>query len=252
MLLFNKKNILILTTSLILGLNINTFSLAEQQPRENSSRFRVVFIPPKEAKPHTTAGGSSRGLERCPQDQNLSQPYLTALLPSSKVGFTKESYLTIFIYIPETIADQAFFSIKDKQNNDIYQTVLPLDRKGGIVGIKLKKDIAALEIGKQYLWSFVLMCNNQLRPDSPMVQGEIIRLKSNEQDNFSTDYHQLLQRFIDNAQAGIWYDTLSGLVQVHTSNPNDENVAQIWSDFLNSVGLNFVADQPVLEVKEVY
>ena len=251
MLLFTKKNILVLTTAFIVAFNINTFSLAEKQPKENNSRFRVVFVPPKDTKPQTTAGAASRGLGKCPQDTDLSKPYLTALLPSTQVGFTRESHPTIFVYIPVTTAEKAFFSIKDNQSNDIYQTILPLSGKGGIVGLKLNKDTPALENGQPYLWSLVLMCNNQLRPDSPIVQGEITKLEANDQDNLATDSNELLKRVTDNAQAGIWYDTVSGIAQVQTSNPNDESLVQIWSDFLNSVGLDMIANQPLLEIKDI-
>jgi hypothetical protein len=248
---FTKKKIGIWTISLMIGLNLNTVTLAQKQPKQNNSRFRVVFSPPQDARPKSTAGGASRGEEKCSQDANVPLPYLTALVPPNQVGFTKESHPTIFVHIPLTTTSKAFFSIKDEQENHIYQAYLLLDQKGGIVGLKLPKEASPLEIGKQYLWSFVLMCDNKLRPDSPMVQGEIKRIASNQKNNPHPDSVDIFKKVVNNAQSGIWYDTLTHLAQLKTSSQDNQNPQEIWSDFLKSVGLHAVAYQSLLPTQEI-
>lgn len=247
------KKLVIYGVSLMTAFTLNTVCFAGNQSKNNSSRFRVVFTPPAGVRQATTVGGASRSLGKCPKDVNVNEPYLTALLPNTRVGLTEKTHPTIFVYIPSTTADKGFFSIKDKEENTLYQTTINLEEKdkGGILGLKLPSNVPSLEDGKQYIWSFGLICEAQLLPDSPMIRGEIKKITSTDDGNSLTETTNSLDIVTQKAEAGIWYDTLSDLAIIQKKDKNNQNSQEIWQTFLDSQGLNSLNSKPLLKTREI-
>ena len=48
------------------------------------------------------------------------------------------------------------------------------------------------------------------------------------------------------ANAGLWYDTVTSLVQLREANPNDPQLAEDWTDLLQSIGLDAIAQAPLV------
>ncbi|NJP18000.1 MAG: DUF928 domain-containing protein [Hydrococcus sp. CRU_1_1] len=159
------------------------------------------------------------------------QPYITAVLPSDRYGLTVESHPTFLVYLPPTVAQNAFFSIKDENDRDHYQTFLPLTQKSGVMAIKLPADALPLETNKTYKWSFVIMCDSSLRPDSPLVEGEIQRVEMNSSLSSQLKGATLIQQAALYGKAGLWYDTVATLAEIGRSQPNDLELATIWETY---------------------
>ncbi|NEQ23043.1 MAG: DUF928 domain-containing protein, partial [Microcoleus sp. SIO2G3] len=145
------------------------------------SVFQVTFDPPGDGKPDNTAGGASRDSGQCLQDAIASQPTITPLMPTSNRGLTAVERPTFFVYVPQTSAQKAFFTLKDKDESYYYQVTLPILGTAGIVSVKLPADAPALEIGKSYQWSFVTICGESLAVDDPRVEGQIQRIELNQE-----------------------------------------------------------------------
>lgn len=210
------------------------------------SPLKVTFQPPGEDRPRETAGGASRG-EQCPQDTNVN-PYITPLIPAGNTRLlTATARPTFFVYVPQTSAQKAFFSLQDEQHNNYYQSFLTLDRQSGIASISLPADAPALEVGKPYRWYFVLMCDNILKPDSPLVEGHIQRIEPALALISRLEEATPLERAALYGEAGIWYDTLATLAQLRRSNPNQLTLATNWEELLKSVGLEAIASQPFVD-----
>jgi Domain of Unknown Function (DUF928) len=212
-----------------------------------STAARVVFKPPGDRAPRTSAGGASRDTSACgiirskPVEENV-----TPLLPESNIGLTLAEHPTIFIYVPETRAKVAFISVQDTSDNNIYQDYLDLPEKSGIVQIKLPTVSPGLKIDQKYRWSLAMICTQALEPDSPFVSGWIHRVSVGNTLNNSQNSTVGLDSVIELAASGLWYDTLSTLAELRRSQPNNQILATSWQDLLNSVGLSAIANKPVI------
>jgi hypothetical protein len=121
--------------------------LASQNPTlPGHSVFQVTFEPPGDGKPDNTVGGASRDSGQCLQDAIASQQTITPLMPTTNRGLTLVERPTFFVYVPQTSAQKAFFSLKDKDESYYYQATLPMPETSGIVSLKLPADAPALEI----------------------------------------------------------------------------------------------------------
>lgn len=212
------------------------------------------YQPPGNLGKPQTAGGGTRGTSKCPLDAELPnpQPPLTPLMPLlapniGSVGLTVSEHPEFFVYVPETSAKSAEFILIDEEDNDIYQTSLPLSGEAGIVSVSLPEDQPPLEADKNYRWFFAVICDPQNRFDELVVDGWTQRREIDE------DLAAKLERktrpsdrsFIY-AQNGIWHDALSILAaEIRQGNSNDLAMVK-WKQLLESAGLNKVTEVPLL------
>ena len=136
----------------------------------------------------------------------------------------------------------------DDQEKEFYDTtvLLPqaaLQNRGGVVEFKIPEVDAGLTIGQNYEWSLVLMCNGELRPDSPTLSGFI---KKVEAKNIDVDEASSLDRAIAYGGAGIWYDLLSTISSMRAEGSNVTDSSQYWADVMSSVNLGVIADAPIV------
>jgi hypothetical protein len=221
---------------------------AQSASQNLNAPIRITFEPPDEDRPKDSAGGASRNGGKCPQDPKNVEPYVTPLLPVNRYGLTVESHPTFFVYLPPTTAQKAFLSIRDEDERDRYhyQTFVPLMQKSGVMGLKLPADAPPLEIGKTYKWSFVMMCDNRLEPDSPLVEGKIQRIEMNSAMSGQLEGATALERAALYAKAGIWHETLTTLAEIKRSQPENSEIIGIWEDLLRSVELDAITTQPLI------
>lgn len=207
--------------------------------------IKVTFEPPKGDKPMDSVGGATRG-EQCFQEAALLNPQLKLLVPASNQGLTVAARPTLFVSVPQTTAREAFFSLQDEQGNQHYQTILPVPDRSGIISIQLPEAAPGLEVGQSYKWSFVIMCDDTLRPDSPLVEGYIQRIQPESALGERLESSSPLEQAALYAKSGIWHDTLAILAQLKQSQPNDSALAANWEELLTSVGLEQIVAQPLI------
>ncbi|MBO3457215.1 DUF928 domain-containing protein [Aetokthonos hydrillicola] len=206
------------------------------------SAAQVTFNPPKEQAPKSSIGGASRDASTCGADMTATtKASVTPLLPNTNIGLTIAEHPAILVYVPQTKAKKALFGLQDEQGKQSYQTTLALPQKPGVVEIKLPSSVSALKIGKNYRWSLVMICTEELEPDSPWVSGWIRRVESNRNLN----NQPTLELAFKLANMGIWYDSLSTLAELKRKQPNDLKVTTSWQELLKSVNLNAIAEAPL-------
>lgn len=241
-------------------------SLGSAADSAAGSAARVIFQPPTDEKADDSRGGASRpSAIKCRGDR-ASDVALTALIPHSNQGLTVASHPTFFVYVPPTSAPQIYFSLKDENNLGIYQTMLPISGQEGVISISLPTDQPALEIGQTYSWSVGLVCQ-PTQTDMPWVKGTVQRVETEASIAASQPgANPTIYRAVLYARSGIWYDTLTTLFQLRqpdnltsdltdnlTSNSNGDRAIdrgllhQNWVNLLNSVGLEAIADRPLLD-----
>lgn len=225
-------------------------SSAESQTQNllNQQPISVTFDPQGEGKPNTSAGGASRSPDGkiCPQDATAARTSITALIPVSHEALTVAKHPTFLVYMPQTSAKQVFFSLQDENQNNVYEATLPTTGEGGVMSIKLPADTPELEIGKRYKWYFTVMCGNALRPDSPIVEGEIRRVEAGTATSSQINRVSALERAALYGKNGIWQDTVVTLADLRRAQPTDPNLTATWEQLLDSVGLEAIAKEPLL------
>ena len=218
----------------------------QTQSSSVSSDLNVTFKPPGKSKPDYTVGGASRDNGRCPEDARDSSPSLISLIPVNNQGLSIAERPTFFVYVPATVAKKAFFSIKDKNEDYYYQTNISLPSSPGIISFQLPVDAPVLEVGKDYNWSFVMICGQTLRPGDPEVRGTVKRIEQTSALKAKQEQLSPLARASAYANEGIWFDTLATIAQLRQSQPSNQTFASTWVEILESVGLEEIATEPLL------
>lgn len=221
-------------------------------------QLAMAFEPPAgQGTPAKTAGGASRG--QCLRADQAPPVPLTALVPALSTpntpepemkGLTVASVPSFFFYVPAESGKEAAFSLKDENNNDIYQTKLPIEGKSGIVEIQLPADVPPLEIGQTYRWSFGIICEAKTPEQAPevvFVSGEIQRTEPDSGLKSQLQAAQPLKQAELYAKNGIWFESLHTLAQLRQTQPDDANLARQWEELLGSVGLEVIANQPFMD-----
>ncbi len=244
---------------MMLGLSVAVFSGLFTQVQAQSQRTLrsestsseitpiVNFEPPDEQKIGRSRGGASRPTDiKCSRDETYSPP-MTSLLPASQQGLTVATHPTFWVYIPQTSAPQAHFTLKDENNRGVYQTRFPIKKAGRILSISLPQDKSPLEVGKTYQWSVALICQ-PTQTDIPIVGGKVKRVESNSvlmtHQSVGTNSEVLLEQAVSYGKEGYWYDMLNNLAQLRQTHPDDKIITTNWINLLNSEGLEKVANKP--------
>lgn len=215
--------------------------------------IRIDFEPPPDApgEPKQSAPGGTRG--QCKQDNNSPIPTLTLLIPASSQVVTISEHPTFFVYVPPTSAQEGELVIKEKINPDeakvIYQKTFALTDIPGIASFKLPDNANKLEIGKNYQWSFALVCNSEDR------SGDLVKFATIERTEISPNLAKQLEnakpieRAALYAKNGIWPETLITLAELRRSQPEKPSLKIIWEELLKSesVKLTDIAEEPLVE-----
>lgn len=237
----SKSSICLLTLGMVIVPLLPVKAIAQETNRQ----FKVTFDPPAEDMPRSSMGGASRTVNQCiAQNQNSSTSF-SALLPASNQGLTTASYPTILAYLPETSAENLFFSWRDEDNQDHYQAILPIQKEGGIISLSLSENAPPLEVGKSYQWALGIMCDGRLQPDSPMVQGQVKRVELASGIQNRLDDNISLKNAALYGENGLWYDTVTTLAQLKAAQPGDRELESNWNELLNSVGLAEISKAPL-------
>ena len=246
-------------TILSLAVCLLVFSLnwpsrvGSQLPPGSSAQIR--FAAPPESTPAFARREEARS--RCPCYN--SPQTLTALIPASNLALTTATHPTFFLYVPHTAgatqtgtrpsARERFdveFQLADEQEHEIYQTTFAITGTPGIVSFTLPPAAPALEPNKYYRWYFEVICDREDRSGDSVVSGWSRRLEP------SPSVLQALKQASPQlqpaiyAQAGLWHDTLATLAELRRSQPNDSRLTTAWVELLKSVGLDKVAQEPLV------
>jgi hypothetical protein len=127
----------------------------ETQITDSTTLMSKAFNPPNEGEPAQTVGGASRGL--CSGGDIAS------------VSFNQTSS-ALTAQLPAGMAEQVFFSLRDANNNTLYQGFIPVENnQAHITGDVL----GSIDANAGHTWSMAVICGRALRPDSPVFRGNL-------------------------------------------------------------------------------
>ena len=238
---------------IVLSCGLTTVAIADTET-EIKTETTILFRPPREeSKPEKTEGAASRNNRVCSQDiaarnlelQSQRRSNLTAVVPDGDYGLTVAERPTFWVSLPTTSAKKVILTLKENGHNPHWQQSANLKEKAGIIGIKLANEAPALEIGKEYQWTIILVCGNQPHPNDPVVTAKIKRVNKLQivRDSSFDDY-TALERATVYAREGIWYDSLDILIAEKSSLTDWNN---LWFNYLQSAGLAELGDEPIID-----
>lgn len=229
-----------LRIALAMGLVLSSFStLAMAQG----------YIPPNRGLPGRREGGGTRG--NC-LDQQQQLRTLVALNPTTNFSVTVSELPTLYWFVPQSTAKSAEFVLSNAQGEELYTLTFPITGQAGIISVKLPAiaNSTALEIGKDYQWSFTVVCDTQDLSGNPSTSGWIQRREVTPELTQQLAGVAEGDRFSVYRNAGIWQEALTNLAEQRRKQPNDPSIQSRWRDLLQSVGLEGLASAPIVSCCE--
>jgi hypothetical protein len=106
----------------------------------------------------------------------------------------------------------------------------------GVISISLPETPeSALEQGKFYHWYLKLYCATSTREEADLVvDGWLKRVSKSLENQSSTEISH------------IWYDSVTNLANRRLASPQDEKLKSEWIKLLKSVGLESLAQEPLV------
>jgi hypothetical protein len=176
-----------------------------------------------------TPGGTRPELKTaCKQ----TDPPLTALVAENGKGLTTAEYPSFWFYIPyapEDIHSIEFSLHNREETNTLYLTSLQLTKTPGAIGISLPPSPErSLKLNERYHWYLIVNCQPKETFENDIVlDGWVTRVQRSP--------NQI-----------IWYDTLTNLAKRYILEPQNTEVKNAWIKLLSSVGLEKLAQAPVV------
>ncbi len=246
----NQQLIYLISLGFLLGMQpaMAQSTASRPTPTNRSQPQQVIFQPPpNEGRPKSTSSAGSRGDWQCSQDATSTTltnqtPMMTLAPTDSNYGLTTAGHPTFLVYLPQTSAEQVILTLKTEDNQFHSQTFIPIKGEAAIVSIKPGDNTPPLQVGKNYLWALVLVCGDKPSPNDPVITSWVSRVTFSQPQN-----HQrtALKQADVYSQQGIWYDAVLALAEVKNTQPSNPAIANIWTNFLKSVGLEAIATQPL-------
>ncbi|MEW6492878.1 MAG: DUF928 domain-containing protein [Cyanobacteriota bacterium] len=230
------KGLATLSLTLLLTVASGSFSpsVRAEKPRSDTGR---------QGLPGRRVGGGTRG------DCYLGEKTLTALIPQNNIGLTVSAHPTFFFYVPQSSNAQLVeFVLRDENDQLVYEKQLRTNGPSGIVSFSLPEAIASepLKVNQKYHWYFSMICNPQNRAHDVSVDGWVQRVEPTPTLTRELEAVTLPERAALYAEAGFWHDALTTLAQLRYSRPYDWALAAQWAQLLQSVGLDELAQEPLV------
>jgi hypothetical protein len=159
----------------------------------------------------------------------------TALVPlKGSESLTTAEYPIFWFYIPDAPDDvhSIEFSVHDRhEKTTLYRTSLQLTKTPGVIGIPLPPSPEhSLKVNESYHWRLIVNCARTETSENVLeLDGWVTRVQQS-----------------PNLVGAIWYDELTNRAQRFLLEPQNPQVKKAWTELLKSVGLEEVAQAPVV------
>lgn len=198
--------------------------------------------------PRRGAPGNRRsaGKRDCiPETQN-EKDILTAIIPKTNLGLTIAERPTFWVYVPYAPNSSLSleFSLKDG-DKAIYSETFSLTNTPGIVSIHLPDTVSNLEVDKSYTWHFKVKGNCEGQPYRE-VYGRVVRVALSSELKDKVEKVNPNERLKLYAENGLWFDTLTTLIELRRTKPKDQQLKTDWSDLLKQVNLEELISKPIV------
>ncbi|MEA5581888.1 DUF928 domain-containing protein [Nodularia harveyana UHCC-0300] len=255
-----------LTIALGIVFTINISFPLQLQALPVSNFTSVKFIPPPPPPDRSAtgsrSGAASRGCNAGDQtvtalvptyEQDLSQDK-QEIIPITQVwGLTNTEHPNFFFFVPyntASIVNIEFVLQEQIQNKTqtLYRTYLIPPAAPGIINVDIPASKASLQVGKMYHWFLKVrvQCDEKQSPKLDYADGWVQRIDQNPTLTEQLKQATMAQKTTIYAENGLWYDAIMNLAELRLSNLQNETLLVKWTTLLNSVGLEKIANQPLI------
>ncbi len=196
---------------------------------------QLPAAPPDSGTPNgNRKPGGSRGLGACEQTAQR----LTALTPENANGLTTAEHPVFWFYIPNAPQDinSIEFSLHNQdETRTLYRTSLQLSKTSAVIGIPLPPSPeSSLKPNESYHWYFKVNCEAKENSEENdiILDGWVTRVEPS--PNLESQY------------GVIWHDELTNRAKRYLSEPQNLEVKNAWVELLRSVGLQELAQEPLV------
>ena len=225
-------------------------------PIANTQSIQRLPVQQLAGRPEDAENSSSSGGVRgeCP----VGKKNLKALNPVKDPGQTTQAYPTFWFYLPfgqttytptdessEVTVSLAQFELLDDRGDPVLQQpiLIRLPSQAGIVNFTLPSTEKPLEVGKDYYWSFSIVCDAEQVSANPTVSGWLTRVPANSQLDRRLKATPLQQQYLAYKDNGFWFEYVTELAKYRINQPN------AWSELLRLFDLQEFANAPVSELR---
>jgi hypothetical protein len=224
------------------------------QPKEDRdiTDSPPTLLPPGDRPPTMPRGPLRLEKPRVPGNcENFPEASFTALVPKNKIARTVSDYPTFFFYLPQPNAELAEFILEDENGNLIYAQALTIKNLSGVISVSIpaNANVPPLEVGKNYIWKFSLVCDREDRLSDKVERGFVRRVELSADILGELENADPRQKTFIYAKNGIWQEALSNLAAVRRANPNNPVFKTDWESLLDSVTLGEIAKEPIVEIE---
>jgi hypothetical protein len=195
-----------------------------------------IYTPPSKITPRARVGGGLRGTDG-------KEPEIVALVPDH-VGLTVKQAPSLNWFLSKPTSLPIRFTLIDARSvKPLYEGPISTPNQAGVQSLNLKELGLKLEPDVQYRW-YISAIRNPDSPSQDIVAGGVI-----ERCEFSTCLVEMevdlscdRESVMRNAVRGFWYDAMSCLCDLITSQQKDASLRRMRAALLKQVGLNGVAE----------
>lgn len=175
----------------------------------------------------------------CNPEAKPTAPLMALLPPNQSQISTVKGLPSFLFHLPETSAQTAEFILFNDKNQILYKLRFAITGNPGIIRLELPIfiNLEPLEIQKIYPWSFSILCNPLSPSQNLTLTGTVERLPlsrnlATQLQNASPTNHPEIY-----AEAGLWMDAFSSLVDVSQLPLEDRSNQLEWERLLQLMGL---------------
>ena len=178
-------------------------SVAQSDQFPNQIIFWEGFEPPGDGAPRDTSGAGSRDGAAC----NPNEPAVKPLMPARNFGLTLSERPTVFTRLGDTSAEQVALVVTNEAGTYYEKAFLPIPADD-IAAFTLPDSFTPLAVGENYRWSLVVICQETVQPDDPVLSGWVQRVHSTAELQPASQPLAQAQWYAEN---GYWYDFIAVL-----------------------------------------
>lgn len=197
------------------------------------------------------SGGTRSGGLGCISDPQA--PQLTSIFPEDDLGYTTDEYPAFQWYVPSNNASHVEFNLYEVIDEDagifqpVYQTAFAPDAMAGIATLQLPQQVglAPLTSDNYYYWSVEVYCPDETTAVMT-AEGFVQVLEPEPELASALANSDGIDRAAIAAENSVWFDATRALTDHLQEQPNDLQAIIGWQTLLKSVGLENIAEAPLL------
>ena len=211
------------------------------------------YNPQPRGIPNVRVSGGTRSPAGSSCISDPQAPQLTSIFPDDDLGYTTDRYPAFQWYMPDNNANYVEFTLYEVVNEEdgiyepVYQTTFVPDSTAGIATLHLSEaaGVAPLSPDNYYYWSVDVYCSDDVVAVM-MADGFVEVLVPEPTLATTLAESDGVDRAAIAAENGIWFDATRALTDHLTTQPNDHQALNSWQALLESIGLENIADAPLL------